>query len=461
VNSKFFEWLVPLAMLAMIAGCSSKGAPPAGGAEGAPPPPTIQFALVKRESVAVFHEYTAEVKSVKSVDIRTRVGGTLESASFVEGSVVQQGQVLFQIDPEPYYADIRAAEGALAKAEAVVAQSRGQVAQAQGALGQAQARLLKAQNQVNLQESTADLVRVQATLNAAEREVKRYEPLNAEGAIPSQQYDQAVDRRDVALAERDAVKAQVANTKVSDLADTGVAKADVESARANVLSAQASVQAAQAEVQTAKDGLDKANLYLSYTTVRAPFTGIIGRLNLDPGTMIVQGNAVLATLSSIDPVYVDFSIPEEEYLRLAESTGFDDAPFTLSLSNGKTFSEDGEFVLVERNVDSKTGTVLVRTRFRNVDGLLKPGSFGRITMKQEQIADALVIPQRSVVSNQSLNSVYVVNEDNTVVQRTVELGVSVNSDFIVTEGLKEGEKVVVDGLQKIRPGATVAPEEAS
>jgi membrane fusion protein (multidrug efflux system) len=304
-------------------------------------------------------------------------------------------------------------------------------------------------------------MRAQATLDAAEREVKRYEPLKAQGAIPGQQYDQAVDRRDVAKAERDAVQAQFANTKVSDVADVGVARADVESAQANVQSAQASVLAAQAEVKTARDALDKAKLYLSYTTIRAPFTGVIGRLNLDQGTMIVQGNAVLATLSTTDPIYADFQIPEEEYLRLAQSTGFASAPFGLKLSNGKVFSEDGEFVLVERNVDSKTGTVLLRTRFHNPQALLKPGGFGRVTMKQEQIADALVIPQRAVVSNQSLNSVYVVNADNTVAQKTVKLGEAVKSDFIVTEGLKEGEKVVVDGLQKVRPGATVVPEKAS
>jgi RND family efflux transporter MFP subunit len=451
------KWLIPLTVLILGAGCS--GGKSAVGT--APPPPTVQFAQVKRESVAVFHEYTAELKPVKTVDIRTRVGGTLESANFVEGSVVQQGQVLFQIDPQPYYADIRAAEGALAKAEATVEQSRAQVAQARGALGQAKARLEKARNQVNLQERQADLVRAQANLDAAEREVRRYEPLKTQGAIPGQQYDQAVDRRDVAKAERDAVAAQVTNARVSDQADVGVARADVESARANVQSAEAAVQASQAEVQTARDALDKANLFLSYTTLRAPFTGVIGRLNLDPGTMIVQGNAVLATLSSTDPIYADFSIPEEEYLRLAQSAGFDSAPFTLKLSNGKVFSQDGEFVLVERNVDSKTGTVLVRSRFQNAEALLKPGGFGRVTMKQEQIADALVIPQRAVVSNQSLNSVFVVNDDNTVAQKTIVLGEAVNSDFIVTKGLKEGEKVVVDGLQKIRPGATVVPEKAS
>lgn len=451
-------WLVPLALL-LVGGCSDRSSTPAGGG-AAPPPPTVEFAQVKRESVSVYHEYTAELKPVKTVDIRTRVGGTMESAHFVEGSVVQEGQVLFQIDPQPYYADIREAEGALARAEAVVAQSKGQVAQAQGALGQAQARLTRARTQVNLQESRAELMRAQATLDAAEREVKRYEPLKTQGAIPGQQYDQAVDRRDVAKAERDAVKAQLANTRVADVADVGVAEADVKSARANVQSAQASVLAAEAEAQTARDNLDKAKLYLSYTTIRAPFTGAIGRLNLDPGTMVVQGNAVLATLSASDPIYADFQIPEEEYLRLAQSSGFDSAPFGLKLSNDTEYSEEGEFVLLERNVDSNTGTVLVRTRFRNGDSLLKPGGFGRITMRQEQLDDALTIPQEAVVSNQNLSSVFVVNDDNTVAQRTIKLGNAVKSDFIVTDGLKEGERVVVDGLQKVRPGATVAPEKA-
>ena len=447
---------------ALLAGCSKgeSNGPGAGPGGAAPPPPSVEVATVGKEAVDILRDYTAELKAAETVEIRTRVGGTLESVHFAEGSMVQQGQVLFQIDPAPYYADIKAAEATLSKAQAGVAQAEGQVAQARGALMQSRANLQKALTQVNLQESKAALVRAEATLQAAEREVRRYRPLHEQGAVPEQRYDQAVDQRDVAKAERDAVKAELTNTGVSDQADVGVARADVASAEANVQSALAAVTAAKAEVQSASNALDTAQLYLEYTTIRAPFTGFIGRLNLDRGTMIVQGNAVLATLSSANPIFVDFAIPEIEYLDLKQRGGFDQAPFTIVLSSGNTYPMPGEFVLTEPNIDAETGTLVVRTRFENPEYLLKPGGYGRISMMSRQLSEALTIPQRAVFSNQSLSSVYVVKADNTVEQRNVILGDRVQDDYVVTEGLQEGETIIVDGLQKVRAGITVAPEKA-
>jgi RND family efflux transporter MFP subunit len=377
---------------------------------------------------------------------------------FAEGSMVQQGQVLFQIDPEPYYADIKAAEATLAKARAGVSQAEGRVSEARGSVSQAEARLNKARTQVNFQETEADLARAQAKLDAAEREVRRYAPLKEQGAVPGQQYDESVDQRDIAQAERDAVKAQLKNTTINDQADVGVAQADLQSAQANLESAVASVQAANAEVMSASNELDRAHLYLSYTTIKAPFTGFIGRLNLDRGTMIVQGNAVLATLNSADPIYADFSIGEPEYLELKEGGGFTGSPFGLTLTNGQVYSENGQFVMTENNVDAKTGALVVRARFSNDKYLLKPGGFGRVRMRNHEVADALLIPQQAIFSNQSLQSVYLVKSDNMLEMRPVELGDRVGDRVVVTKGLAKGDTIVVDGLQKVRPGIKVTPE---
>ena len=453
---------LPLFAALLLAGCggkSDKAPAGAGGAAGAaPPPPTVQVAKVKRESVDVFRDYTAELRSVQTVEIRTRVGGELDSVHFAEGSMVQQGQVLFQIDPEPYYADIRTAEANIAKAHAGVAQSQGRVLEARGALGQAEAQLQRARTQVNFQQSQAELARAEATLSAAEREVRRYAPLKAQGAIPGQQYDQAVDQRNIAKAARDALKAQLTNTRVSDQADVGVAQANVESARASLESAQAAVQASQADVMSAENALKTANLYLSYTTIKAPFTGFIGRLNLDRGTMIVQGNAVLATLNSANPLYAEFSVSEKEYLELSQGEGFASAPFHLTLTDGEKYPHTGEFVMTDNNVDAKTGTLLVRVRFDNPNYLLKPGGFGRISMQNHKVDDALTIPQKAVFSNQSLSSVYVVKADNSVEPRSVILGDRVKESFVIKDGLKEGETVIINGLQSVRPGITVDPQ---
>lgn len=452
---------LPLLAALILSGCGGNNpqAPGAAGGPGAaPPPPSVQVAKVKKDSVSIFNDYSATLKAVETVEIRTRVSGTLESVHFAEGSMVQAGQTLFQIDPAPFIKEVKAAEANLVRAEAGVSQAQGNVSQARAALGQAQARLQKALSQVNLQKSQADLARAKANLDAAEREVQRYAPLKAQGAVPGQQYDRAVDARNVARAEYEAVRAQVQNTRVDDQADVGVARADVAAAQANLETAQAGVQASLAEVAAARNAIDEANLQLSYTTITAPFTGFISRIRLDRGTMIVQGNAVLANLSSADPIYADFSISEPEYLSLKEGPGFSTAPLTLTLSNGQVYPQKGEFVMSENQLDPATGTLILRARFDNPNYLLKPGGFARVKMKEQEVADALVIPQKAIFANQSLSSVYVVKADNTVDSRAVKLGAQVKDMVVVTEGLKEGESIVVDGLQKVRPGATVVPE---
>ncbi len=458
--------LLPLILLGALAtGCNkgqagAAGGPGAPGAGATPPPPSVEVAAVARENVNVYRDYTAEFKPVETVEIRTRVSGTLQSVHFAEGSMVQQGQVLFQIDPDPFYATIKTAEAAVARAQAGVSQAQGSVSQSRGAVAQAEAQLYRARTQVNFQQNAAELARAEATLDAAEREVRRYAPLKEQGAVPTQQYDQAVDQRDVAKAARDAVRAQLTNTRVTDQADVGVAEANLKSARASLESAIASVEAAHAEVKSAQGQLEAAQLELSYTTIRAPFTGFIGRLNLDRGTMIVMGNAVLATLNSANPIYADFSIGEPEYLQLKEGQGFSGNPFALTLTNGQVYAEDGQFVMTENKVDAATGSLIVRARFDNPEYLLKPGGFGRVKMKNHEIDDALVIPQQAIFSNQSLNSVYVVKQDNTVEPRTIELGDRVAGNVVVKKGLEPGETIVVDGLQKVRPGAKVTPEKA-
>lgn len=461
-----YKSLLSIAVILALAGCGKGGGAQAGGGPGAgagaaPPPPAVQVASVKRDDVTVYREYTAELKPVQTVDIRTRVNGTLESVNFAEGSMVTQGQTLFQLDPEPLLAEISSAEAALVRARANVSQAQGRVSEARGAVAQAEAQLHKAKTQVNFQESSAQLARAEAALEAAEREVRRYYPLRDQGAIPGQQYDQAVDRRDVAKAERDAVRAQLTNTTVNDKADVGVAEANLVSARASLESAVAAVEVAQADVQAAQSKVDSARIDLGYTTIKAPFTGFIGRLNLDRGTMIVMGNAVLATLNSADPIYADFSISEPEYLQYKSVGGFSGHPFSLILTNGEVYSESGQFVLTENNVDARTGALIVRARFDNPDYLLKPGGFGRVKMVSHKVDDAIVIPQKAIFSNQSLNAAYVVKEDNSVEMRPLELGDRVDDIVVVKNGLKEGETVVVEGLLKVRPGITVTPEAAA
>ncbi|MGE0492211.1 MAG: efflux RND transporter periplasmic adaptor subunit [Vulcanimicrobiota bacterium] len=427
-----------LLILLLLGGCAKEQAKQA---PAAPPPPEVTVEAARRESVSVYDDYTAELKANEVAEVRARVEGTLLDYSFREGSLVQQGQVLFALDPGPYQA-------ALSAASAQVSQAEGRLAQAEGTLAQARAELERARSLVNLQQVTAELARSKSAWDAAQREVDRYQALVDQGAVPKQRYDQAVDSRDLARADYEAVRARLQNTKVGDQADVGVAKANVESAQAGVVSAQAAIKSARAEVE-------KAQLNLSYTTIRAPFTGVIGTLGVDPGSLVLPGQTRLATLSNSDPIYADFAISEAEYLRLSRSQGFDGSPFRLQLADGSKYDEPGRFVLVDRSLNQGTGTITVRAKFGNPDLLLRPGGFGRVTMLKEKVAAAVVIPQKALTNIQSLDAVFVVKSDNTVEQRQIELGARLEGGIVVKKGLEPGERVVVDGLQKVRPGMAV------
>lgn len=432
-----------LSGLLFSTGCSGQSPQGKGGPAGPPqgPPPQVEVAVVERRNVDATDQMVADIKAVETADIRSRVEGTLVDYTFREGSQVAKGQVLFQLDARPYQADVAAAQ-------AQVSQAEGRQAQAEAGLSQARAALERARNQVNRLQVDAEVEEAKANLDAAEREVRRFRPLVDQGAVPQQRYDQVVDERDVAESRYLAVKARQKNTSVGD-------RADVDEASANVEAAQADVTAARAAVQNAVAALRAAELNLDYTTIRAPFSGVIGTLGVDPGSLVIPGQTRLATLSKNDTVYADFQVSEATYLKLAQGQGFDQAPFRMVLADDSTYQHPGSFVLVDRGVTGTTGTVTVRAKFPNPERLLKPGGFGRITMQTATLSQALVIPQKALTQLQSLDAVFVVKDDKTVEQRTITLGERLAEDVVVVKGLTAGERVVTEGLQKIRPGVTV------
>src|SRR6185369_6468658 len=178
-----------------------------------------------------------------------------------------------------------------------------------------------------------------------------------------------------------------------------------------------------------------------------------------------QGEAtLLATVSNVDPVRVFVSISESDYLvyqrmraqgKLREGGG----DLELILSDGTTFPGKGRIIIADRAVDLKTGTLSIIAEFPNPQALLRPGQFGRVRLAATVVDNALLVPQKAVTEMQSAKVVYVVGADNKVALRSVTLGQRVGSDYIVTEGVKDGEPIVVEGLQKVRPGDTVNPTE--
>lgn len=439
-------FLLPTLISVILVGMSGCGGNKQGpGAPPAPPPPLVKVATAEIKSVDSSRHLVAELKAPEAADIRSRVEGYLLSHSFREGSPVVAGQVLFQLDPRPY-------EASLAAARAQVAQAEGRLQQSNATLVQRQASEERARQQVTVLQVDAELEEARANLRATEREVERFKPLVENGAVPPQRYDEVVDRHKVALSRYESVQARLRNTKVGERADVRESGANVEAAQADVRAAQASLQAARAQLQAAQ-------LNLNYTTIRAPFSGVIGTLGVDVGSLIIPGQTRLATLSKNDPIYADFPVDEAAYLKLASGPGFDQAPFELVLANEQAYPHKGRFVLVDRSINQQTGTITVRAAFPNPNHLLKPGGFGRVKMQTDTLQNAVVIPQKALTNFQSLDAVYVLKDDMTVEQRRVTLGEKLDGEVVVLEGVNAGERVVTEGLQKIRPGATVSLED--
>jgi len=244
------------------------------------------------------------------------------------------------------------------------------------------------------------------------------------------------------------------------LADKAVSKQDFDEA-------QAAYQQAQAGVEQAGAALKTAQINLQYTQVNAPISGRIGKSEVTEGALVVaQQAAVLATINQLDPIYVDVSQASSRLLELRKqmlngSVSTDQrAKVHLLLDDGSTYEREGELLFSEMSVDTSTGTVSMRARFPNPDHILLPGMFVQATVEEGVKQDALLVPQRAVMRDaKGEATAMVVAADNKAELRVLNAGRAVAGDWLVIDGLKEGDKVIVAGLQKIRPGVLVAPTE--
>lgn len=221
-------------------------------------------------------------------------------------------------------------------------------------------------------------------------------------------------------------------------------------------------RAAQASLEAAKAVLSGAEIDLSYTRVTAPSDGLVGKTEVYMGTLVGRGQSTLLTrISRIDPIHVRITIPERDYLALARKRGIDSPPaesgvgFELLLADGSVHPEPGRLVFVDRNVDPRTGTILIELAFPNPTGLVRPGQYARVRVQMDVDEGALLVPQRSVVELQGVYSVMVVSDDAKVEQRPVQPGQRLGSLWVIDSGLNPGEKVIVEGVQKVQPGVQV------
>ena len=357
--------LVGLACAAALSGCDSSTA------QGGPPmAPPISAAPAAQLTVQDSDEFTARIEATQTVEVRARVGGTLESIHFDEGKDVQRGQLLFSIDSSVYKAELERAQAQLASAR--------------------------------------------ATAKLTESELERAQKLLAQKAISQQEADQWA---------------------------------------ANARNTQADVQAAEAAVTAARLNVD-------FTQIRAPFAGRISRADISVGNLIAPGSSVLTTLVSLDKVYTYFDVSEQIYLRYAGLMrgGAPKPAVSMGLSNESGFPHRGEIDFFDNRLNPATGSMRVRAVFNNPKRMLTPGLFARIRLASGSGADVVLTPDRAIGTDQSKRFVWVVGADNMPQFREVQLGALVNGMRIVSQGLKAGELVVVNGLQRVRPGAPVNAE---
>jgi membrane fusion protein (multidrug efflux system) len=277
--------------------------------------------------------------------------------------------------------------------------------------------------QATYDSAVATLAHNQAALLTARSKASRYKPLAAAQAVSKQDYDDAV----AAAAE------------------------------------------AEADIGTAKAAIEQAKINLTYTKVESPISGRIGRSSVTPGALVTANQTTaLATVTQLDPIYVDVTQPATTLLRLRQEladgklqqTGPNQAKVQLLMEDGTKYASDGTLQFSEVNVDQTTGTVLLRAIFPNPKHLLLPGLYVRAEL-QEGVSDkALLVPQQGVSHNSHGDAtVLMVGPDNKVVLRIIQAPRAIGADWLVTGGLAAGDKVIVDGLQRVRPGAVVQPSE--
>jgi len=402
-------WLASLASLAM-AGCNSGAqAPPAAG------PPEVSVVTVEPQSVLLTSELPGRTAGFLVAEIRPQVNGLLQERLFTEGSDVKKGEILYQIDPAPYQAAYNSAIATLASAKQAAEQTR-----------------------AALQASVAGLKRYESVLDLAITIRDRKERLVKTDAVSAMEFDQAV-------------------------ADVEVADAALKVAQAEVESSREAVKAAEAAIQQAEAAVDTAHINLEYTKIVAPISGRIGRSKVTEGAIVTAYQATpLATIQQFDPIYVDVpqSTAELNHLKRRLNNGALKDNGTdrvkILLEDDSVYPLEGSLKFRDVTVDPTTGSIIVRIVVPNPDGVLLPGMFVRAVVEEGVNEQAILVPQQAIVRDPKGNpTALVVDAEGKVEQRVLATDRALGDQWLVSSGLAQGDQVIVEGVQKVRPGVAV------
>lgn len=360
--------LMALISILVVSGCDKAAPPPP------PPPAIVEVTEVIQKDVPIHQEWVGTLDGMVNAVILAQVSGYLIKQNYQEGQMIKKGQLLYEIDPKTFQANLDAARSNLARQEAI--------------------------------------------LKTARLDLARVERLLPERAVSVRDRDNAVGRE----------------------------------------------ATAEAEVLTAKAAIDSAQLELGFSKIYSPIDGIAGISKAQLGNLVGPGsaNAQLTTISQLDPIKAYIPLSEQEYLQFARNKQNEqqqgNQSLELILADGSVYPHPGKFFFADREVNVKTGTIQVAILFPNPGNLLRPGQYAKVRGVVKNKTNAMLVPQRAVGEIQGRNMVAVVKPDNTVALKPVKAAETIGNLWVIDEGLQPGEKVIVEGIQKARPGATVDPK---
>ena len=373
-TKKTLLYATSLTMLLLLAAC---GEGEQTASEQQMPPTSVGVIEVKAENIPIISDLPGRVAPTRIAEVRPRITGILVERVFEQGGMVEAGDVLYRIDPQPFRVQVESAKATLQRAESVQMQAR----------------------------QTQD----------------RQKNLGSRNIVSTQQVENAV----AALAQADA------------------------------------------DVAIARAGLASAELELNYADVKAPISGKIGRALITEGALVSSTNAEsLATIQQLDPVYADFTQTAGDLIKLrralesgaVSSSDAEAATVTLIYDDGTEYPHKGKLLFQEATVDQTTGQVTLRGEFPNPDGNLLPGMYVRVHVEQGIQQNAFAIPQQAIQrDNSGQASILVVGAEDKAELRRVQTDRTIGERWVISEGLKDGDRVIVDGFQKIAPGAAVNP----
>jgi membrane fusion protein (multidrug efflux system) len=379
-----------------MSGCKSQPAPPSAG------PAEVATVTIRPEKVVLTTELPGRISAYLVAEIRPQVSGLLQGRKFEEGAVVKAGELLYQIDPAPYQAAYDQAKAALVTAEA------------------------------NVATAEANVTMAEANLPAIRSREERLKGLVAIHAVGQQDYDDA--------------------------------SAALRQAEANLVVRRTAVEVNRTAVEVSRAAVESARINLSYTPIKAPISGRIGKSNITVGAMVTAYQPTpLAVIQQLDPIYVDVAQANADLLRLRRSlesgnlkNGGGQRKVKLLLEDGTPYSHEGALQFRDVTVDPTTGSVTLRMVFANPKEVLLPGMFVRAVVEEGVREQALFVPQQGISRDPKGNPIaLLVDDNNKVGLRALELDRAMGDRWLVNKGLSPGDRVIVEGTERIRPGASV------